>query len=559
MLKTLIILPDGTELFSGGEGAAVVSCDLTQTVNAEQELTLGSVCSDVLECRLTQAAGVQIAPGDALTLFRVEDGGERHQVGVFIAQKPVRSGMGTIELTAFDRLTLLDKDLSLWLAGLDAWPYALFDFAKMVCAACGIELTNTAIPNGGYPVQKFCAQGITGRQLMQWAGQIAGRFCRATEQGQAEFAWYEPLKTHTIAAMLPGEMVDFDAGSLIITPEDARISDDGQGNVALSSAYVSVSDDGQGTVVLTLSRSIETLPYSQGSLFLEDYTVAPVEKVQLQHSSEDVGTVYPDTQDEVNTYSICGNYLLTAGSAGDLLPVAQTLYEQLKDVSYTPCRVSVPAELNIRPGHSVQITDPEGKTVTAWVMSKTTSGQRATLECTGSARRDSSAAVNNQYYKALSGKVLNLRTDVEGLKVENKDTTGKVAALTLDLEGIRTQISRQQQTAQGLQAQLTAIEQTADAVSISVKDIRENGASKVVTETGYSFSDAGLIISKSGQEMENRLDHTGMYVTRSGQVILQANARGVAAADVTVRSYLIVGSHARFEDYAPDRTACFYL
>ena len=59
--------------------------------------------------------------------------------------------------------------------------------------------------------------------------------------------------------------------------------------------------------------------------------------------------------------------------------------------------------------------------------------------------------------------------------------------------------------------------------------------------------------------MKNLLDNTGMYVTRSGQTILQANDKGVEAADVTVRNYLIVGDHARFEDYAAGRTACFWL
>ena len=59
--------------------------------------------------------------------------------------------------------------------------------------------------------------------------------------------------------------------------------------------------------------------------------------------------------------------------------------------------------------------------------------------------------------------------------------------------------------------------------------------------------------------MENLLDNTGMYVRRSGEVILQANAAGVQATDVVVRNYLVVGTHARFEDYPVGRTACFYL
>ena len=59
-----------------------------------------------------------------------------------------------------------------------------------------------------------------------------------------------------------------------------------------------------------------------------------------------------------------------------------------------------------------------------------------------------------------------------------------------------------------------------------------------------------------------------MYVVRSKgssaeTVMLQANADGVIATDVTVRNYLIIGTHARFEDYSNGsdnaRTACFFI
>lgn len=96
-----------------------------------------------------------------------------------------------------------------------------------------------------------------------------------------------------------------------------------------------------------------------------------------------------------------------------------------------------------------------------------------------------------------------------------------------------------------------------------MKNIQENGISKVETQAGYTFSDEGLKISKAGEEMENRLDNTGMYVERSGEVILQADHKGVVATDVKVRNFLVIGDHARFEDYSDGiddkRTACFWL
>ena len=139
------------------------------------------------------------------------------------------------------------------------------------------------------------------------------------------------------------------------------------------------------------------------------------------------------------------------------------------------------------------------------------------------------------------------------------DLDGKYSSVSVDVEGINATVSQQNSDINGLQEQMSTLQQTADGVSIQVQNIVDNGVDKVTTKTGYTFNDDGLKITKSGQEIENLLDNTGMYVTRSGETILQANNAGVIATDVTVRNYLIIGTHARLEDYGIDRTACFYI
>ena len=79
---------------------------------------------------------------------------------------------------------------------------------------------------------------------------------------------------------------------------------------------------------------------------------------------------------------------------------------------------------------------------------------------------------------------------------------------------------------------------------------------------GYTFDDEGLKIKKPGGAIENKLDDEGMEVSRSGETMLRADKDGVLATDVTVRNYLVVGNHARFENYSngtdSNRTACFW-
>lgn len=497
MLKTILVRKDGTVITSGPEEAvAIASLKLTQTVNSGTELTLGSVCAAMAEISLL--GDVTIPAGEEITLYRQDE--ERVCLGIFITEKPVRTQSG-MKLTAFDRVSLLDKDVTDWLASLDGWPYRLSDFAQMVCAACGLELEKGVLPNGEYAIEKFSARGITGRKLMQWIGEITGRFCRATAEGKLQFTWYKTYPR-------------------LIRPSGA---------------------DGYF--------------YYGGSLRLSDYRVQPVEKVLLQATGQDVGTVWP-ADATGNTYTVTGNYLLTASDADSLKPIAQTLYEQLSGVTYTPCTLRLPAGCGVASGDMVTVLDRAGESHTLYVMKKVLSGQSDTLECTGSQSRSSTTAVNAQNFQALSGKVLELSLTVDGVKAENRDAAGKLSRLTLAVDGVESQV----QSLSGMQETMTQLKQQADGLSLAVRAVETDGVSRVQTETGYRFDQNGLSISRSGSQMENLLDDTGMYVNRSGQLVLRANDEGVAAVDVTVKNYLIMGDHARFEDYEGNtRTACFWI
>ena len=99
---------------------------------------------------------------------------------------------------------------------------------------------------------------------------------------------------------------------------------------------------------------------------------------------------------------------------------------------------------------------------------------------------------------------------------------------------------------------------TPEAVSIKISEA-VSGINSIETETGYTFNKDGLHIQKSGEEIENTIDHTGMYVDRSDENVLTANPEGVDAINLKARQFLIIGENSRFEDYEDNRTACFYI
>lgn len=552
MLRTQIILPGGRELFSGADAqVAIQSVTITECVNSAEELTPGSVCANMLETKVLDPSGeFTLHAGEELAVYRVDDGGNRYPVGLFTTEKPTRSSANCISIVAYDRVTWLDKDLTQWLAGLQGWPYTLLTFAGMVCQACGLTLVNGSIPNGEYPIKPFAAEGITGRQLMQWIGQAAGRFCRATVDGKLEFAWYSP-------------------------------------------SQVEISPAGENA-------------YFMNGLRYETYQVAPVEKVQIRQTGTDVGATYPVDSVGGNTYTVTGNLLLTAESTEQLQTVAQGIYNTLHGITYTPCRVVMPVNPAIHAGDIVQVTDKNGTAFSVYVMTKIQAGQKDTLECTGSPRRDSVTAVNSAKFTALSGKVLEVQMGVEGLNVANRGLEGRLTAAetvisqnteeiqhratrsevttditnavaeanayagnaadkALNLANANTQnciteyqtmvATRFQQTAEDI---TLAIDKTTE-VQTQVNGIRQNGTTKVQTSTGYTFNEEGLKISKSGQAMENIIDNTGMYVKKNGEAMLSANNEGVDAVNLHASTYLIVGGRSRFENFEAGRTGCFWI
>ena len=108
----------------------------------------------------------------------------------------------------------------------------------------------------------------------------------------------------------------------------------------------------------------------------------------------------------------------------------------------------------------------------------------------------------------------------------------------------------------------TELSRDRESVNIAIKQITENGVDRVETKTGYRLDSDGLNISKSGEEMTNLLDNTGMYVKRGNENILTANNKGVDAVNLHAKTYLIIGAddgRSRFEDYGTDRTGCFWI
>ena len=395
MYYSVLLLPNGTELKGGEAGSTLKALTLHTAVNAGQEFTIGSAFSDYIEAKIwaDPDGSLQITAGDALTYYRQDDAGNRTKVGVFYAEKPTRTKRNSYKVTAYDTMSKLDTDFSGWLHANQAkFPKTIWQLVQLACQRAGVALASSSLPiNGSYSVQAFYADDLTCRQIISWAAEAAGCYAHMNADGKLQFLTYT---------------------------------------------------DKRSTVKITPDRASNSTAYYADSLSYEDYTVKAIEKVQIRQSDSDVGVIYPDSTTATNTYAVQGNLLLTTGTEANLKTVAQNLYNVLKNVTYTPCKVSVLSSSGLACGQIVHVKDARGREFDTYLMSATISSGKARFESVSSASRESSSAVNSQSYKNLTGKMLEIKTSVDGLEVKASDLTGKYTDLKATVDGLSSEVKK---------------------------------------------------------------------------------------------------------------------
>lgn len=213
-----------------------------------------------------------------------------------------------------------------------------------------------------------------------------------------------------------------------------------------------------------------------------------------------------------------------------------------------------------------------------------------------------SETVDELVGEAITDSIGGIETDINNIKRQLTTTTEKVTQLELDTDSIdlrvsnvetvqesqsgslvssEERISNLEVTAEGLNSSVSVlqtnieetngyidaqteqlrseIQQSESALQIDIQTIKEQGANKVITSTGYTFNEEGLTISKSNSDISTQITENGMTVRNATTELLTANSDGVSATDLHARTYLIIGDRSRFENYGTSRTGCFWI
>ena len=165
---------------------------------------------------------------------------------------------------------------------------------------------------------------------------------------------------------------------------------------------------------------------------------------------------------------------------------------------------------------------------------------------------------------------VNKRIDLVASEVSSN--TESISALQINTDSISASVSKIEKNATdsidainselGTLTKRVEASMTAEDVKIQIKSELDNGVTKVETNTGFTFDDEGLTIDKSGSEMKTQITEDGMTVYKNDEAVLVANNVGVEAKNLHATTYLIIGTHSRFEDYQSGgeaRTGCFWI
>ena len=514
MLHNKLVRSDGSII----DSSVILSCEFSEEVNSDNNLMVGDITSSELTVEVLST--VRVEQDEMLTYF-VTEGDVDTLIGVFKVERPTIASRTSVKFSAYDNIIKTEQLFSDWLILNQAeFPMTLLQLVQHACEYSGVALATTDFPHADLMVQAFYSDGLTSRQILSWAGAIAGRFVRANAEGEIEFAWYTDVDAIICA---PGATT---------FANQLEVTDDGHGNVTLNGSSIEIDDDGEGNISLTIPGVTATtlngdinlvsdnvIPYFLNGISYESYSTDFVTRVRINHSESDVGVVFPPDATG-NCFTVSGNAILGACNLADVSVVAASLYDTLKTVTYTPVKIRVPKTLKVRAGDIVRLYVPSGEVLQTYAMRVSIASDGTHIESSGDKSYGANAAVASAKYANLAGRVLEVTQTADGLNIENADLHDAVTRLGLSVQGLETSVLQTMNDVNGLRedtaTQMTSTIQTA-------KEMVDTALEEYVTtdEFGTYKSSVSTQFTQTADEFKMQFDSAKTDITKVNEDLQQ--------------------------------------
>ena len=319
---------------------------LIQSISDAEQLKYGSVEPSMFEIQIAQdtaqverveasaIAGMgrgkiwDCAQGKKLTVY-IKKGIIEHSAEFFI--KSIK-GEGTTKfktITAYDALSLFDKNVAEWYNGLNFNSLTLKAFRESLCTYCGVGFESVTLPNDSMTISRtMSATSITGRDILSACCELCGCWPKIDLWGTNKLKWVTLGATSC-------ETFDYSQYDYTFRPDSTR----------------------------------------------EEYDCKGINAVIIRGTDDDVGGEYPATVQD-NPYIIQGNFLCFGKSTAELTTIAQNIYNQIANKPYRPHKTVIMGRPYLEPGDKVTVkfADGNGGTFDTYILKRTMTGEAALLD-----------------------------------------------------------------------------------------------------------------------------------------------------------------------------------
>lgn len=241
-------------------------------------------------------------------------------------------GEGTTKfktITAYDALSLFDKNVAEWYNGLNFNSLTLKAFRESLCTYCGVEFESVTLPNDGMTISRtMSATSITGREILAQCCELCGCWPKIDLWGTNKLKWVTLGATSC-------ETFDYSQYDYTFRPDSTR----------------------------------------------EEYDCKGINAVIIRATDDDVGGHYPATVQD-NPYIIQGNFLCFGKTTEELTTIAQNIYNQIANKPYRPHKTVITGRPYLEPGDKVTVKFAEGNggTFDTYILKRTMTGEAALLD-----------------------------------------------------------------------------------------------------------------------------------------------------------------------------------
>lgn len=416
---------------------SIKSVVFTEKINASTDLRPGCVASAYIDVTVFGAASSAPSAGEPLKYYQVSANGVEKYIGTFYAEPAIQS-RNTYSFVAYDIVSKLDVGFSERLLAIqENFPMSLGALVTEACSTAGVQLYTTNFPMHELSVQSFYADGLTCRDILSYAAEIACRYVTCDSSEKIVFKWYAEKEDYRIYP------TSQDGAETRIAYKQNGLSYQAYSvpNVGCVAVRPINTENAAYIYPDTFTAVTATDPLLNGVVTLYNLTAVDNGSGAVTLSGDFTAT---DTSGAVeieseggsasNCLVISNNILLTNATSSTMEDVAEWIYSQMILLPvYRPARAELfPAENPFRAGDIVAVTDIQNVSFSMPVMSMTVEQSAATVEATGNRSYDQD--YGNDTSKQLQN-LSNSIVQIDRLKVGYAEIDSAVIG-TLEANGI---------------------------------------------------------------------------------------------------------------------------